>query len=297
MNSLEKSFSYTKEMMAHKIKTMEESHFKQEVREINDYLENAAHRTVVRTSLTSLSSWYLWNFINEFTQSGKIEYDLLARSTYYGISANKWAYSIGQCSTHYDGALLFSDSSMHLAQLVCLGLSQEAITYCSLLTKMLNGKQFKMFPDNPTFPWFVLDLYLRYNNTPIEESWKYPSEMGAYGRTLENWDTCDKALFEKLLIDLCDFHVSQSDEYEHEGNLLEFSSAQYFLFPPEILMWIRLRHNRGLYVGHPNLHPLLQLEINNLPLNSFGMPADPLLTRCCNKLHKDNPSVNFEFMA
>ena len=163
MNSLEEAFSYTKEMMSHKIKTMEGSHFKQEVQEINNYLENDTHRTVVRTSLTSLCSWYLWNFIYEFTQNGMAEYDLLARSTYYGISANKWAYSIGQCSTHYDGALLFSDSSMHLAQLVCLGLSQEAITYCSLLTKMLNGKQFKMFPDNPTFPWFILDLYLRYN--------------------------------------------------------------------------------------------------------------------------------------
>ena len=121
--------------------------------------------------------------------------------------------------------------------------------------------------------------------------------MGVYGGTLENWDTCDKALFERLLIDLCDFHVSQSGEYEHDGNLLEFSSAQYFLFPPEILMWIKLRRNRGLYVGHPNLHPLLQLEINNLPLNSFEMQADPLVTRCFNNLHQDNLSVNFEFMV
>lgn len=150
-------------MMSHKIKTMEESHFKRATQKIDNYIKGNAYDTVVGTRLSSLSSWYLWNFINEFTQSGKIEYDLLARSTYYGISANKWAYSIGQYSTHYDGALLFSDSSMHLAQLVCLGLSQEAITYCSLLTKMLNGKQFKMFPDNPTFPWFILDLYLRYN--------------------------------------------------------------------------------------------------------------------------------------
>lgn len=149
--------------MSHKIKTMEESHFKRATQKIDNYIKGNAYDTVVGTRLSSLSSWYLWNFINEFTQSGKIEYDLLARSTYYGISANKWAYSIGQCSTHYDGALLFSDSSMHLAQLVCLGLSQEAITYCSLLTKMLNGKQFKMFPDNPTFPWFILDLYLCYN--------------------------------------------------------------------------------------------------------------------------------------
>ena len=297
MNSLEKSFSYTKEMMAHKIKTMEESHFKRATQKIDNYIKGNAYDTVIGTRLSSLSSWYLWNFINEFSQSGKIEYDLLARSTYYGISANKWAYSIGQCSTHYDGALLFSDSSMHLAQLVCLGLSQETARYCSLLTKMLNGKQSNMFPDNPTFPWFILDLYLRSNNASIEDSWKYPTEMGIYERTLENWDTCDKALFEKLLIDLCDFHVSQSDEYEYDGNLLEFSSAQYFLFPPEILMWIRLRHNRGLYVGHPNLHPLLQLKINNLPLNSFEMPADSLVTRCFNKLHKDNPSVNFEFMA
>lgn len=150
-------------MMSHKIKTMEKSHFKRATQKIDNYIKDNAYDTVVGTRLSSLSSWYLWNFINEFTQSGKIEYDLLARSTYYGISANKWAYSIGQCSTHYDGALLFSDSSMHLAQLVCLGLSQEAITYCSLLTKMLNGKQFKMFPDNPTFPWFILDLYLCYN--------------------------------------------------------------------------------------------------------------------------------------
>ena len=96
MNSLEKSFSYTKEMMAHKIKTMEESHFKRATQKIDNYIKGNAYDTVVGTRLSSLSSWYLWNFINEFTQSGKIEYDLLARSTYYGISANKWAYSIGQ---------------------------------------------------------------------------------------------------------------------------------------------------------------------------------------------------------
>ena len=38
MNRLEKSFSYTKEMMAHKIKTMEGSHFKRAIQKIDDYI-------------------------------------------------------------------------------------------------------------------------------------------------------------------------------------------------------------------------------------------------------------------
>ena len=107
MNSLEEAFSYTKEMMSHKIKTMEGSHFKQEVQEINNYLENNTHRTVVRTSLTSLCSWYLWNFIYEFTQNGRAEYDLLARSTYYGISANKWPIPLGNALRIMTGPCCF----------------------------------------------------------------------------------------------------------------------------------------------------------------------------------------------
>lgn len=58
----------------------------------------------------------------------------------------------------------------------------------------------------------------------------------------------------------------------HRRNLLKFSYAKYFLFHPEILMWIKLRHNKDLYVGNCNLHPLLELEINTLPLNSFKLP-------------------------
>lgn len=297
MQNLESSFSYTKEMISHKIKTMGETHFKQELSEIDNYLRNESHRTVVYTSLSSLSSWYLWNFIYEFTENKTVKYDLLAQSTYYGTTANKWAYSIGQCSVHYDGALLFLESSMHLAQLVCLGLDQQAVNYCSMLKAMLDGKQSKMFPNSPVHPWFILDLYLRYHGESMDKSWRVPSEIGPYHRVLECWDTTDNSLFEEMIKELCDFHISQSDEYEHDGNLLEFSSAQYFLFPPEILMWIKLRHNKKLYIGNRHLHPLLGLDINNLPLVPFNMKRDPMVIKCFEKLQKDNPTVGFEFMV
>ena len=45
MNSLEEVFSYTKEMMSHKIKTMEGSHFKRAIQKIDDYIKDKAYDT------------------------------------------------------------------------------------------------------------------------------------------------------------------------------------------------------------------------------------------------------------
>ena len=47
MNSLEEVFSYTKEMMSHKIKTMEGSHFKRAIQKIDDYIKDKAYDSLL----------------------------------------------------------------------------------------------------------------------------------------------------------------------------------------------------------------------------------------------------------
>lgn len=308
MKTLDLSFAYTKEMMSDKIKTMYESYYKSALKDLEGYLLGTEHVSSVSLSLEYLSNWYLWRFLYEYTTNKKNDFNILAKSTYYGLFANKWKYKLGLKFAPYNKIISFSNSSAQLALLLFLGHNKQAKSYLSLILTMLDGKQSKNFASYPAYPWFILDLYLRAEGKNVSDNWNYPNHMGIYGKVLDYWDSENKFLVDELINKLCISHIKQSDEYiqyqqpEDAGDfdpdavgweLLEFSSANYFILPVEILAWLSLRRQKGLYCGN-DLPPLLQYSINIPPENISVPEIEPLIIQCIDKFNKDYPDLKFK---
>ena len=308
MKNLGNSFEYTKEIMSHKIETMEESYYQNSLYNLKRYLQGAKKYSSVGLYLDRLSNWQLWCFLYEYTNNNKVDFNLLAQSAYSGVWANRWEYKIGMVAKPYSDSIIFTKSSADLATLLFLDHFNQAESYLFLLKAMLDGKQSDSFASYPAYPWFILDLCLRANGEQISPSWNYPKQMGIYGKVLEHWDTEDKALVDELIEELCLHHIRQSDEdsqYQEPddaGNfdpdaagweLLEFSSADYFIFPVEIHAWLSLRRKRGLYCGG-HLPELLRYAINIPPAYISVPQKSPLIAQCVEKFANDYPDIRFE---
>lgn len=308
MKTLEDSVKYTKETMSDKITTMEESRHQRTLHNLEQYLQGGKRYSVVGLYLERLSNWYLWEFLYEYTTNKSVNFNLLAQSTYSGLWANRWEYKIGMAAEPYSNIIAFAKSSAHLSTLLFLGHYNQAKSYLFLLKAMLDGKQSRKFAPYPAYPWFILDLCLRANGEQISPTWNYPEQMGIYGKVLEHWDSDDKELIDELIDKLCRNHIRQSDEdsqYQEPDDagdfdpdtagweLLEFSSADYFIFPVEIHAWLSLRRKKGLYCGE-NLPELLRYEINVPPVHIPVPQKSPLIVQCIEKFSRDYPDIKFE---
>lgn len=311
MKSLESSITYTREIMSHKIQTMKKSYYESAINDLDSYLMGKEDDTSVSFSFEHISNWLLWEFIYEYTNSQRVNFDLLAQSTFYGLWANKWEYAIGLISEYYDDCLMFKYSASHLGQLLFLGYDKEMQSYLSLLKTMLNGKQSENFAKYPVYTWFILNVCLKLNGEDMSEKWSKPDSLGIYDKILTNWNSQNKSLIDNLIHEACAYHIWASNDdscyqkpdddglfdFEKAGyELLEFDSADYFLFPVEILTWLCVRKKLGLYAGKNNLPELLHLGINIPPERPVAVPHSKLVQQCVNKLKKDNPNIQFDIL-
>lgn len=304
MKTLEEAIKYTTKKKNHQLSRLENSHFNEPIGELNDYLVDKESRSSVALNLEYLTTWYHWNFINEFVTNSKLDYNTLTLSTYYALECNNWEYSLGKLVETYDEATSLTKSVKHLAQMLYLGQKERAVQYGNLLLKMLYGKQYDGGSPFPTHPWFMLELFCKWQGKELEQvGTRYPDSLGVYQDALNYWNTTDTKLLSDIVDVLTKFHISQSDEDEQgtaedengDGYDLEFTSADYFIFPVEILMWLSIRKDLGLpdYTPSPD-NKLMQMEINQLPKSPIAEPKDALIEKCKAKLKQENPDIDFK---
>ena len=305
MKTFLESKEYTKKKKAHQTGRLEYSFVTESVDALEEYLitgNKIAGST--KNEIDSLGTWNHWNFINNYVAINELEYALLVKATYYHIECNNWAFFLGKWREHVDFATSFTKSIKHLGQLLYLRQTERAIQYGKLLLKMLYGKQYKGWHVFPKHPWFMMELFCKWQNIELDyDKLNYPDSLGVYENTLQHWDTTDTELLSALIDKLSDFHIKQSSEYEQEtekdengdGYDLEFTSADYFIFPIEILIWLAIRREMGLPEYEPSpKNELMQLEINRLPEKVVPWPTDELVEKCKAKLKADNPEIDFE---
>ena len=300
MKNLEEAIKYTLEKKAFQIKDPYASYQKR-IEDIQKYLIDEKSRTSAILNVNRLSTWYLWNFIYTFLKENKVDYTLLAKSTYYGVQSNNVEYLFGKLVETYDDAIPFTDSIKHLAQMLYLGWRDKAKAYGELVLKMLYGKQYDGWVTYPTHPWFMLEIYCKWQNITLDyDKLRYPESLGVYQKALDHWNTQDTQLLSTIIDELTEFRIQQSDEYvktDEYGNEFspEFTSANYFIFAIEILMWLSIRRIMGLpeYTPSPE-NKLMQLEINKLPVQSIPYPKDELVQQVKTKLLTENPNIDFE---
>ncbi|QNK64795.1 hypothetical protein H7F33_10085 [Pedobacter sp. PAMC26386] len=299
MESLEKAVAYTKKKKSFQIKNSSDSHFDEPLNELHGYLNNQEDDSSVGLNFGYLASWYMWQFVDGYVQRKYLNYDLLVKSTYYSIETNNWDYTLGIIYPTYKSSTQFQYSVMHLGQLLYLGCTDQAKEYGNLLIKMLQGKQYQGGTESPTYPWFIMELFCKWQGVDLgdRQLLSYPKDMGEYTKALTHWNTTDTALLSTIINELCDFHIQQSnedvttDEYGNEFSP-EFSRSDYFVFPVEILTLLAIRRDLKLPVYHPE-HELMRLEINQLPDKMILLQEDELVLQCKAKLKADNPGLIF----
>jgi hypothetical protein len=304
MKTLEEAIKYTIKKKKHQLSRLENSHFNEPIDELHDYLKNIEDDTSVALNFKYLTTWYHWNFINDFISKNNLKHNILATSNYYALECNNWEYFLGKVAETYDDATSLTESIKHVAQMLYLGQKERAVQYGNLLLKMLYDKQYDGGISFPTHPWFMLELFCKWQGKELEQAGtRYPDSLGVYQQALNHWDTADTQLLSDIVDTLTTFHIAQSDEDEQgtandengDGYDLEFTKSNYFIFPVEILMWLAIRKDIGLpdYTPSPD-NKLMQMEINQLPKTPIPEYTDELIEQCKAKLKKDNPNITFE---
>jgi hypothetical protein len=106
--------------------------------------------------------------------------------------------------------------------------------------------------------WFILELYTQAYQKELDKSEaNYPESMKPYDEVLEKWDTQDLTEVQRLLYILCDVHLEQTKERKSDDEYFEFDDSQRWLFPYEILVWLKLREKYGLENPKEFSHPLM----------------------------------------
>ncbi|WP_051666725.1 hypothetical protein [Pedobacter sp. R20-19] len=298
MDDLVKAIAYTKKKKEFQIKKSLDSHFEEPLEDLEGYLKDKKHRSSVGLNFERLASFYLWQFLDNYIQTKKLNFNLISKNTSLTVEANNWHYALGSTSPTYHSAVLFQYSTMHLGQLMYLGWVDQAKAYGNFLIKMLYSKHYTGGNAWAKHPWFILMLFCKWQDIVLDKSkLHYPEDMGVYQAAMDDWDTADINILANLINQLCDFHIKQSDEdvtmdeYGGEDGP-EFSSSDYFIFPVEILTWLAIRKQLGL-PAYEAKHDLMRLEINQLPDAIIPFEEDELVLKCKAKLVNDNPGLTF----
>jgi hypothetical protein len=299
MQSIKDSIKYTLEKKEYQLSKLEQ-HYSKSIEDINNFLDNTKKRSIIGLKFERLSTWYHWNFIFHFLKEKKMDLYKLSLSTSFGIESNDWDFSLGKEVAQYGEAIQFQNAIKHLAQALLLGWDKLAVQYGQLLIKMLYGKQYKGGHPVYKHPWFMLEIFCKWQNIRLDyDKLHYPEDMNVYRDVLDNWDTRDKFLLSKLVDRMAEFHIAQSSEYvitDEYGNeaSADFSSSDYFIYAIEILLWLNIRSRIWSLPDYIPGNDLMRLPINDWHIKLAEIPKIELIEKAKAKLLKDYPGIEFE---
>lgn len=148
--------------------------------------------------------------------------------------------------------------------------------------------------------WFIFELYAKAYNKKLDHSQaNYPENMKPYDEVLEKWDTKDLTEVQRLLYILCDVHLEQTKERKSDDEYFEFDNSQRWLFPYEILVWLKLREKHGLENPTEFLHPLMTNPVAEFFLQFMSEVQDnpkelPYARELLVKLKKYCPQIELD---
>ncbi len=219
----------------------------------------------------------------------KQETEHLAHAAHYGY----WCLKLGpQVTPHYRNGsgsdIWVVEVSLNLATLLILGHFSETaevtiITAPELHTQYLNGG-LEYYPH----AWFLLDLCCRWQGFELDTTdCDTPPDMYVYADVLKDWNTQDVERVQALVTEMADYHMAQSKEDMGAEEMNEFSGSKFWLFPYEILAWLKLRQHLGLPNPEHYEHPLMHLPQAQMPEDT-PFPDNPLLVKVVKKLMLDH---------
>lgn len=181
--------------------------------------------------------------------------------------------------------LLMNVATRYMAQSIICDWWQEAYAIAEIMIKSINfgyeridGREIQKIigPGGNDMPasWFILGLYCKVESKEFDrDNADYPDVMTPYQKALDNWDTIDLNLIDTLIYNLADFHISQTKEETNDVDYYEFGRMKVWLFPYEIITWLKFREKAGLPNPEKLEHALMNLPMAKA-LMEFKAPLE-----------------------
>ena len=112
-----------------------------------------------------------------------------------------------------------------------------------------------------------------------------------YQQVLDRWDTDDNNEVDKMVSELCDYHLTQATSGDGKNVMnIQFSFIAEFVYAYEILAWLSLREMSKLQNPAALTHPLMHLPINRLPKAITPYQPTELYERVLSRVKEESKS-------
>jgi hypothetical protein len=151
--------------------------------------------------------------------------------------------------------------------------------------------------------WFILDLSAKVFGKTYDNTRAYlAEEYELFEEVLKVWDSEDTKTMLILVEKLCERHllinrIALQDRYdkEEDGEGVMYVNVHNFIFPYEILAWLKLREKAGLKNATEFSHPLMNTTIAKMFLDikePLPKPRElPFAKELLEKLKEQCPDV------
>jgi len=225
--------------------------------------------------LNSMSDWHLGysQYVLIHEKSNQKSLEEFAKSTQYGYLATKKSDEAWGCLPS-DEYHLMNLISLYFAQSIICGWNKESTDFLDIMIASIDFGIQADENDDPLYriieggfnrvpaSWFLLELSCIIGKRNFNrENANYPHSMKPYDEVLKIWNTTDLAEIDRLVHLLADAHLDQAQEENTDDDYFEFGNSNLWLFPYEILVWLKLREEQGLKNPTEFTHPLMNTPI------------------------------------
>ncbi|TDW96817.1 hypothetical protein [Dinghuibacter silviterrae] len=238
-------------------------YFNEPVAEVRKVLEEPKLLKSILVDFMSLNTWYGYHFIYNALAGAKVNGDQtnFAGNAYYTAAI---AAVFAQGYAGNPPKIQFTDMTFWLAACLHARWYEESGRLIRAIDRELGTKFLKGGLNFSKAGWFIVQVANKGFGLTIDTAkFNYPKDMGVYRNVLDNWDTADTEIVDKMVSTLCDYHLSQA--YFNEDNSPEFSNLEEYVYVYEVLAWLSVRDRKGLRNPGNYTHPLMQLAVNKLP--------------------------------
>jgi len=249
----------------------------------SSYLSKEINYQSPELIMTRLRSWHLDNcfyqIMHKKNSNKALEY--FAQSALYGFISLYTNRMAANCQFPYKiNDYSYPLANTYLAQCLIAGYDKE---YESIIHWFYTSIQYREIDivsyvnehdtiyldtdtDRYTSVWFL--YYLNHKAKKITINIDTPPLDEYYKQIVDNWDTEDMRELEKFIYNLSEYHLEKTREDTKEEQLNnEFNNPLYWLFPYEILAWLKLREQAGHKNPKTFTHPLMNTPIAKMFLD------------------------------
>ena len=240
---------------------------------------------------------HLMPFLHAALSQGALRWDLLASAARYGLASMLVEATRAETEKNMISCTLFGAALMAALQSVAGWREEARVLFQAMYQGMDN--QFLDLREGPvqeyTQFYFLLLLAADYFGYPIDmEKYHFAKaeDMPAYAAALAHWRSTDLDLVQKLVTDMADHHVRNAQSADPDEDA-PFGIESEWLFPHEILAFLRFREWAGLENPASFVHPLMNTPVAALPRTPLPWPEIPLLDQAIAKFKGEFPENNY----